>query len=81
VVTNLQKFQERPQLLTEPYRIESSVNPEVFRPFVEAVAGLEPEITAENVEDLVRLSNELGFASLAMRCSKFQGENRIGEQQ
>jgi septal ring factor EnvC (AmiA/AmiB activator) len=81
VVTNLQLFQEKPELLTKAYRIQSSVNPDVFQPFAEAISGHEIEIKDDNVEDLVRLSNELGFASLAMRCSKFQGQNRIGEQQ
>jgi hypothetical protein len=57
------------------------VNPKVFQAFAEAISGYEIEITDENVEDLVHLSNELGFASLAMRCSKLQGQNRIGEQQ
>jgi predicted nucleic acid-binding Zn-ribbon protein len=81
VVMNLQVFQEKPELLTKPFQIQSKVDPDVFEPFVQAIAGLEPEITAGNVEDLARLSNELGFASLAMRCSKFLGQNRIGEQQ
>jgi hypothetical protein len=65
-------FQNKPALLTAPYRVESPIPSEVFRTFVSGLEGVAVEITAANWAPLSLLSEEFGFDSLAADLSAFR---------
>jgi hypothetical protein len=54
-----------------PYQIRSPVSVEVFRVFVAALEGALPAITTENMNDLLLLSEEFGFASLLSQVTEY----------
>jgi hypothetical protein len=65
-------FQNKPALLSAPYRVESPIPAEVFRAFVSALNGRAVEITAANWASLSLLSEEFGFDSLAGDLTAFR---------
>jgi hypothetical protein len=72
LMTKCALFQNKPALLTAPYRVESPILAEVFRAFVSALEGGAVEITSANWAPLSLLSEEFGFDSLAADLSAFR---------
>jgi hypothetical protein len=71
LVQTCHKFRDCSSLLTEPYQVESSVSCDVFRVFMNAVGGVSPIITNENVSDFALLCDEFGHEDLSAVVSEF----------
>jgi hypothetical protein len=69
LLTNCPKFKNLKLL---PYRVQSAVSEEAFQVFVSALGGSDLAITTENMNDLVLLCEEFGFAALRSKILAFQ---------
>jgi hypothetical protein len=63
--THCHLFQTKPELLTNPYRVESRVSSDSLRIFIGALGGEAAEINDANVRDLSQLCDEFKFMELA----------------
>jgi chromosome segregation ATPase len=72
LVTNCPKF-ENVKLL--PYEVQSAMSADAFQVFVSALEGAPPAITTKNMNDLLLLSDEFGFASLHSQVMAFTSEH------
>jgi hypothetical protein len=54
-------FQKDPTLASSPYTISLPVDVDHFRPFVNAINGVPPDITDDNIAVLLSLAAEFGF--------------------
>jgi hypothetical protein len=70
-----QTFENDPSLLSRPYAVRSTVSPDVFRAFLDAILGAAPEITRSNVIDFGLLSREFGFTLLSQAVADFQSRH------
>jgi hypothetical protein len=68
LASNCPKF-EKVKLL--PYQVQSVVSAEAFQVFVSALGGADPALTTENMNDLLLLCEEFGFASLLSQVTDF----------
>jgi hypothetical protein len=71
--SNCMLFRNNVALAASPYRVNSSVELEVFQLFLEAVEGKEIQIAKQNVADLLQLCAEFGFEGLSRKISAFLG--------
>jgi hypothetical protein len=72
--TLCQLFQTKPELLGQPYKVESSVSLDSLRVFVGAIGGAVAEISDANVRDLSQLCDEFNFIELAKTVGDWQAE-------
>jgi hypothetical protein len=72
LMTKCTLFQNKPALLSAPYRVESPIPAEVFRAFVSGLEGGAVKITSANWAPLSLLSEEFGFDSLSADLSAFR---------
>jgi hypothetical protein len=63
-------FQQKPALLTGPYKLGSTVLLTLFRQFVSALEGNAIEITSANFSGLTQLCEEFGFEDLRAKLSE-----------
>jgi hypothetical protein len=65
LITQCSLFETTPALLAKPYDVQSRVSLDSFRTFVSAIGGTEPNITDDNANDLLLLSDEFNFTTLS----------------
>jgi hypothetical protein len=79
----LQLFSKNPALLAQrEYEVQSDVSSSVLSTFVEVIGRTEFDITADKVDGLAALSEELGHLRLAAACRAFRSSvvsNPVGE--
>jgi hypothetical protein len=60
-VRTCSKFRHYPSFLIQPHHVTSSIGADVFWTFVNAIDGISPTITSENVTDIELLCEEFGY--------------------
>jgi hypothetical protein len=75
LLMSCETFENDPSLLSQPYEVRSTVSPDLFRAFLDAILGGVPEITRSNVINFGLLSKEFGFALLSQAVRDFQSRH------
>jgi hypothetical protein len=70
-------FENDPALLARPYRVVSRVPIDAFRLFANAILGMNPAITIENVNSLDLLCREFDFAELSATIRQFVAQHSL----
>jgi Na+-transporting NADH:ubiquinone oxidoreductase subunit NqrA len=71
LVRTCSKFRDCRSLLTRPYEVTSSIGADVFRVFVNAIDGVSPTLTNENITDIGLLCDEFGYEQLSATVAEF----------
>jgi hypothetical protein len=71
LVRTCSKFRDCRSLLTQPYNVTSLIGADVFRAFVNAIDGVSPNLTNENITDIGLLCDEFGYEQLSATVAKF----------
>jgi hypothetical protein len=77
LITKCHLCQTKPELLSQPHRVQSRVYSDSLRVFIGAIGGAVAEISDANLGDLLQLCDEFKFVELAKRIGDWQAEHPL----